>query len=117
MSIVSLQTTADPAFSWENAMSHKVIAYDLALEGLSPIPPFSFDPMQGTDEPASPWHLQHQQAHNDFLAALPTSAGASSTGIPIGWILVDTTFSDPGQLQWWTFANQNEHLAAMAAIA
>lgn len=105
MAAVSLLTTDDRTFIFEHAMAHRGL-----LGGLAPLDRFSattylMDPIEGVDQPASPWHLNHQLLHDDFTNALPP-------GVASEQILVDTDLSNQRQRIWWEFANHQMHFFA-----
>jgi hypothetical protein len=99
----------DPWFPWDHAFAHRnALGVMSPLDRFSSIPYF-IDPMQDIATPGSMWHLDHQSAHNDALANLPTEFGASTVGLFIGQNLRDTDLDDPRQRLWWTFQNHMEH--------
>ena len=82
------------------------------------IVPYLLDPM----DPENPlsgdsWMLDHQQAHNDAMANLPTEFGASTIGLHIGGILRDYNLDNPEQRTWWTFQNHMEHYVGGNSIS
>lgn len=109
MSRASLLNSYEAAFAFEHMMAHRN-----AIGVMSPLPRFSvlpywLDPLSGTNQPASPWHLNHQQAHNDAANQLPTEFGSAKRGIGIWAPLLDYDFDDPDSREWWTFVNHLEH--------
>ena len=97
---------------------------DMVLSGYAAVP-YHVDPMLEMQTPANDWSLNHQQAHNDALAALPqlyfygflNVPDPIPVGIRPGAVLIDANLTDEMQRQWWTFANQIEHTVAAATIA
>ena len=87
--------------------------------------PYHIDPMLEMQTPANDWSHNHQQAHNDALAALPeqyfygfpTVPDPLPLGFRPGAVLIDMDLTDEMQRQWWTFANQIEHMTASLTIA
>ena len=109
MSRAVLLNSNDPWFAFDHAMAHRNgLGIMSPLDRFSAIPYF-VDPMVGVAEPASIWHLRHQQAHNDALANLPTEFGASTVGLFIGQNLRDYNLDDARLRTWWTFENHMEH--------
>jgi hypothetical protein len=78
--------------------------------------PYLIDPPQHTDVRASKWHLNHQQAHDDFILAVPAGYENPAIGIPTSQILVDSDLSNPESRTWWTFANHQEHYIAEGTV-
>ncbi|HEX3525161.1 MAG TPA: hypothetical protein VHT52_24115 [Stellaceae bacterium] len=107
----------DPIFTFEHMMAHRNYFAVMETSGYSVLP-YLLDPSYDTNIPASPWHQNHQQAHNDYNAALPPywDANAVGFGIPQNQILIDSNLSNPDQLSWWTFINHQEHYIANNAI-
>ena len=73
--------------------------------------PYFLDPLLNVGTPASFWHLDHQQAHNDAANNLPATylGDIIPLGISIGANLVDSNLDDPWNRSWWTFINHMEH--------
>lgn len=118
MARVTLLHLGDPAaFDFEHAMAHRN-----ALGVMSPLTrwsvvPYLLDPRQNSDVPASMWHTNHQQAHDDAQRALPDYYGATSYGnLAIAGILADYDLSKPDQLRWWTFKNHMDHMIGGSTI-
>ena len=111
-----LLNPADPAFNFHHAMAHR--AYYQAMGPLSrwSVLPYLLDPPSDTARRASKWHLNHQQAHNDAIQALPSGWERPAVGIPSSQILVDSSLADPRSLTWWTFINHQEHYVADNAL-
>lgn len=86
-------------FGTHNMDSHRLIVAALAQRGTI-VPLFSLDPVDPVD-PAG-WLRAHQQAHNDFTAAL---------GIE-GVDLTDVDFQDQEQLSAWVRLHGEEHRQA-----
>lgn len=117
MSRVVLLNSNDPWFAFDHAMTHRNgLGVMSPLDRFSAIPYF-VDPMQNIGTPASMWHLDHQAAHNDALANLPTQFGASTIGLRIGGILRDYNLDNPDQRKWWEFANHQEHFVGGNTIS
>lgn len=110
MSRVVLLNMDDPWFSFDHAMAHRNALGVMAPLNRFSIVPYLLDPIM-PDEPTAgdDWNLDHQQAHNDALANLPTHFGASTIGLHIGQILRDTNFDNPEQRKWFEFQNHTEH--------
>jgi hypothetical protein len=109
MAHVSLLNTQDPNFAFEHWNVHRQ-----ALGVMSPLTRFSLvpyflDPIQDPNQPAGPWHLNHQQAHNDAENQLPTTYTSRDSGVNFGSNLVDTNLSHAWNRSWWTFQNHLEH--------
>jgi hypothetical protein len=116
MSLASLLNPDEPAFAWEHQMAHRT-----NLGVMSPLTRFSvipywLDPLANTEQPASAWHLDHQQAHNDSALHLPSAYLGTAVGIELHANLVDYDLSNPEQRQWWAFQNQLEHFVGNNAI-
>lgn len=87
-----------PAFAFDHMMAHRT---------LMPGVPWLLDPMQEIANRADKWHLDHQQAHNDAMTALDVASHQN---------LVDASLAEQGSEQFWTLANNIEHLTGMARI-
>lgn len=97
------------AFDLEHAMAHRnALGVMHPLTRFS-IVPYLIDPMQAAGTPASQWHMNHQQAHNDALDNLPSAFGSGTTGLRVGGILADSDLDKPSQFRWWMFQNHTEH--------
>jgi len=99
-------------YAFEHMMAHRT--YWGAMSPLSrfSVVPYVLDPMMGTDIPGGPWHMNHQQAHNDAQGALPAqfaTPSVMSLDLFVGQNLRDTRFDNPDSRRWWTFANHMEH--------
>lgn len=106
-------------FAFEHAMAHRVYYQVMSpLHRWSAMPYFIAPkpPISQTARRASLWHLDHQQAHNDFNEALPSDWNSDKVGIPTTQILLDSDLTDPGSLSWWVFANHQEHYTASAIL-
>jgi hypothetical protein len=114
---MELLNADDPMFAFHHAMSHRG-----ALGVMAPLTrwsavPYLLDPIQNSDVPASMWHTDHQQAHDDAQRALPDYYGATSHGnLAVAGILADYNLSKPDQLRWWTWKNQIDHYIAASTI-
>jgi hypothetical protein len=116
MSIATLLDYTDAAtFDFEHMMAHRNYFAVMAPLNRFSVLPYLLDPSYDTGIPASKWHLNHQQAHNDSLNVLPSLYGSTTIGLHIGGNLIDWDLSSPDQLQWWTFANHHEHYIANAS--
>ena len=91
------------AFSFEHAMAHRTLTGGMPNITKLSVLPYQIDPMEFSNPK---YLLNHQQAHLDVQERLPVKT------VPFGQNLIDTT----GNLQWWTFANHQEHLAALAQL-
>lgn len=107
----------DPWFTFEHAMAHRNGLGVMAPLDRFSIIPYFIDPMLGNPTPADFWNLNHQSAHNDALANLPTTFGASTIGLHIGGLLRDTDFNNPGQRKWLEFQNHQEHYVGGNSIS
>jgi hypothetical protein len=119
VTLLNLEET-NATFDFEHAMAHRNY-----FGAMYPLPRFSvlpylIDPTQNGELPASKWHLNHQQAHNDVLPVIPSRynyfAPTDEVGLFIGSNLIDTDLADEGQRKWWTFANHMEHYIANNAL-
>jgi hypothetical protein len=139
-SLLRLGSTTEErsAFTFEHANAHRNL-----LGAMSPLTRFSvlpylLEPMTGS----SAWRLNHQTAHNDALTTLPTfpwsfwieasytpppgeevpAPGYAPDVLPLGvgfnQNLIDIDMQNPNveNMQWWLFANHNEHLLAQAVL-
>lgn len=120
MPLATLMNFNDPIYDFEHAMAHR--AYYAVMSPLSDysVLPYFIEPMPRTPPPppATNWRLNHQQAHNDYRAAIPGYWGADSIGfgIPQSQNMIDSSFTDPSDMPWWTFVNHQEHYTANDAI-
>lgn len=106
-----------PTFQFEHAMAHRHLLCALNPLDRFSVVPYLLDPAANVEPPATAWHLNHQQAHNDASQYLPSPYGGTEQyGIPLDQILIDSRLATPGNIAWWTFANHNEHLLAMNAV-
>ena len=103
-------------FAFEHAMAHRNVLGAMSPLDAFSVVPYLLDPMQNTEIPATKWHQNHQQAHDDFNNALPTYFGATTVGIRPAVNLIDYNLTDQRQLAWWTFSNQTEHFVAENSI-
>jgi hypothetical protein len=104
----------EPTFSFEHAMSHRRLLGAMApLTRFSVIPYGPITPGYNTGD----WHLDHEQAHDDFQLTIPGWFGIPTSGIinPV-YPLVETDFRNEDQLKWWTFHNFQEHLTGENAL-
>jgi hypothetical protein len=116
MALPAILNENDRIFGFEHAMAHRnVLAAMAPLNGYSVVP-YILDPMQHTDQPATKWFQNHQQAHNDGLTALPQAFGLTILTIRPGQNLIDQDWADQRQKRWWTFANHMDHMAMEASI-
>ena len=129
MSLASLLVMTEPfTFAFEHAMAHRNF-----LGAMSPLDAFTAVPYFLDPPSASPmFHLYHNRAHQDALA--PTTAlmtpvvpgerpgyiqsGPFQTELPLGVpfpqdFLMNTPTPTQERQKWWTWTNQQEHLAGM----
>ena len=104
--------TERSVFGFEHAMAHRQL-----YAAMSPLSQFSVLPyFIDTPEFGSPKSLlNHQQAHEDALGALPSfprSMRGSPTPTPVG-IDMAGNLLDEGNEQWWHFVNHQEHYQAI----
>ena len=134
MSQATLLNSSDPMFAFEHAMQHRqYLAIIPNLPSLSAVP-YLLDPPSRQDVPAGPWHLNHQQAHNDFNAVLPPFFAYNPADAPnLPFRIMQTNILVEGKDRgsdfslrekkssrenwtWWTFTNHQEHYIANNAI-
>jgi hypothetical protein len=116
MPLATLLNPNDPLFVFEHMMQTQALWTALTDTAGYSVLPYLLDPAYDTAIPASKWHLNHQQSHDDFNAALPAEYGSTQIGIPQGAILLDSNLKNPDQLTWWTFINHQEHYIANSSI-
>lgn len=109
MSRVVLLNSRDPWFAFDHAMAHRNGLGVMAPLDRFSVVPYLLDPMSDISIPGGSWHLDHQQAHNDALANLPSQFGAATVGLHIGGILRDYDLDNTRQRLWWEFQNHQEH--------
>jgi hypothetical protein len=146
MPLAILLNPDDPLFAFEHMMQHR--NYFAAMPDLShfSILPYLLDPSFEQIEPASAWNQSHQQAHDDFNAALPsnysngfttevitppppvppdpqlppyvqaTPLSGGTFGIPEAQILLEGPGESAENRSWWTFVNHQQHFIANDAI-
>ena len=106
-------------FAFEHAMAHRYLmaGFSEPLTNFSVLP-YVLDPLVGLELAANPWNLNHQQAHNDANGAISSPFGLTPPplGVLPGQILIEGNLGNAGSLQWWTFANQLEHLFSLYAL-
>lgn len=102
----------DPLYDFQHAMSHRLYYAIMSPLTRFSVMPYFITPMPGAMPPATNWRLNHQRAHNDFANHVPADFSASRFGIPAWANLVDTDLNDPGEREWFTFANFQEHYIA-----
>lgn len=111
MALSTLLTFPDPAsypvWAFDHMMAHRTAMGLLAPLDQYSVLPYILDPLQNIDTAASGWHLDHQQAHDDFTAAIHLTNPQ---------ILLDTNLQQPDGVPFWTFANQLEHYEAQNAV-
>jgi hypothetical protein len=130
MAIAAILTSPDPGaryseetFSFEHAMAHRNLFGAMATEGTGlsgyTVLPYKLDPdylLKGG------WKLDHGQAHADFQETLPTwyslwgLAPPETLTISTGQNFVDPNLANKESLNWWTFANHQEHLIAQSVV-
>jgi hypothetical protein len=110
------------AFQFEHAMAHRQNMQVMGpLDQWSAIPYF-IDPTIWDADPGTNWHLNHQQAHHDFISYLPAyfdqtqTAWKANPGIPTNQHMLDPVMNEPKSRSWWTHQNHTEHATANAAI-
>jgi hypothetical protein len=116
MSNAALLNMDDPWWPFNHAMAHREWLGVMAPLTRFSLVPYFIEPMIASVEAAGPWALRHQQAHNDAMASLPSSFGATTVGLFIGGNLIDTNLGDQGQQKWLEFQNEQEHYVANTAI-
>lgn len=123
MAICVLLNSNDPWFEFEHVNAHRVYLGAMAPLTRFSILPYLLDPEIQVGQSASIWHLNHQVAHNDALATLPTFYRYSfieieepARGLFMGPSVVDTNLDDASQRTWWTFVNHTEHIMANDAL-
>jgi len=123
-------------FAFDHAMAHREL-----LGGLSPLPrfsvlPYHIDPQWPT---LAGWEINHQSAHNDMMANLPSwswtfwvprppdyqllppppAPGYAPDPIPLGLPsnlnLMDSETNEAARA-WWEFTNHQEHLMAQSTL-
>ena len=101
-------------FQFDHAMSHRRIMGEMApLTTFSAIPYF-IDPL--VNEAA--WHMDHQQAHNDFTVTIPVWFGWEVAGtIAPPQNVIDTNLDTPEKKTWWLFANHQTHFTAESVLS
>jgi hypothetical protein len=74
MPLATLLNPDDPLYAFEHMMQHRQY-FAVMSQSLSQfsILPYLLDPVFDQQQPASPWNLRHQQAHNDFNGDLPSN--------------------------------------------
>jgi hypothetical protein len=107
---------AQDAFALDHAMAHRAYYQVMAPLHQWSVLPYFVEPVQHADVLGSQWHMNHQQAHDDFTRTLPSDFGTTQVGIPVSQILLESDLSDPGSRAWWTFANHQEHYIANGAV-
>lgn len=98
---LSINDRSISAFDFEHDMHHRALAEKTATNS------YVFDPPYDTHIPASGWHYNHQQMHNNFTAALPFSRNQN---------LKENNLVNDRNRTWWTFINHQDHLIANAAL-
>ena len=93
------------AFAFDHDMIHRFYLNKMPSASRT----WQFDPAYATNEFSSSWHLNHQQAHNDFNFAARIPSPNS--------ILKETNLNDARNLTWWTFINHAEHYRANMVLA
>lgn len=100
------------AFTFDHVMEHRKL-----LGGMSPLDRFSvlpyfLDPFANRPD----WHMNHQQAHNDGMANLPSWFGETTVGIPTNKNVIDTNLDIPRKKTWWMHVNKMEHQIASSVL-
>lgn len=115
MALPTLTNPKDPAFDFEHWMAH---TNNLGV--MSPLTrfvlPYFLMPSDGAADEAGDWRFNHQVAHDDANANLPSGYGSLTVGLPMGANLVDGDLNDSQALSWWSFQNFQEHLAQANSI-
>ena len=107
-----LLNPADPVFAFHHAMSHRTYYQAMGPLHQWTILPYLLDPTYALLLPGSEWHLNHQQAHNDFTRTVPSGYENPGVGIPTNQNLLNPDLADARSRAWWTFANHQEHYIA-----
>jgi hypothetical protein len=111
--VTLLVKTDTTTFDFEHMMAHRLYFGAMSPLAHFSVLPYLLDPSFDTDHPASKWHLNHQQAHDDALVTLPARFGTTEDiGIFVGQIVREDDLSNQDQLTWWTFQNHQEHFVA-----
>ena len=92
-------------FSFANKASHTKIVQAISQKKLGTLREYNLDPINKED--VAGWAYRHQQAHNEFNAALKLQSND----------LYTADFSDPKQLSAWIAIHAREHLLAEKALA
>lgn len=121
-----------PSWQFDHAMAHRQLfgamsealaVFDIggepvllptggALSGFSALP-YVLDPQVNLGS----WHQNHGQAHADAQVALPGWFGhLVTTTIGPTPDLTDMDFEDQALLSWWTFSNEQQHIAAQNVL-
>lgn len=85
------------AFAFEHDQQHRRYAEAVKT------PVHILDPLYQTNIPATNWHQNHQQMHQNLDLSL---------NIAPNQILQETNLDNAGDLRWWLFANHQEHYVA-----
>jgi len=104
-------------FAFEHAMAHRNNMAVMGPLDQWSVMPYWIDPTIYESRPATKWHLNHQQAHDDFNRNLPAYPTAAEPGITASQNLIDSDFARRESRTWWTFVNHNQHQIAASAIS
>jgi hypothetical protein len=98
------------AFTFDHAMNHRNLLTVMGPLDQWSVLPYFIDPTSYDALPGTNWHLNHNQAHSDFITFLPANPDVLEAGMTINQNLLDEDFRQEGNRQWWTFNNHQEHL-------
>lgn len=113
LTVMPTDERGQATFAFEHAMAHRTFLGAIAPLHRFSVIPYFIDPQQN-DVPK--WKLNHQQAHLDAMPNLPDYWQAETFGLLFMHNLLDYDLDDPEQRAWWTFANNQEHYAAMHSL-
>lgn len=115
---IGLSGSERNAYSFEHAMAHRTLLGAMPNIAKLSVLPYLLDPMEFGDPK---YLLNHQQAHNDATANLPSLPYAAQPSAPANPLALNeltnkNLYDTTGNIAWWTFANLQEHLAALATL-
>lgn len=115
--MATLLNIDDPLYHFEHLMQHRqYFAVMPQLYNYGALP-YLIDPLFMTDVVAGPWHLVHQQMHDDFNGVLPSYYQYNpATDINIQFDILQSGILGEENRTWWAFTNHLEHTIANDAI-